>query len=169
MVARAALVPREAGAIQLVEPARCALRDYLITRARDGDRSAFEMLVAALPRELPPAIRRAQRNVEIRRLAADIGGKPPGASTRRIARAVAAGGARIEAGFQRIDGSPEFAPFTTAETAAIASRIALILAWAPPGRTGIRWPGQRQLARILGGAGRSGVSLKRVVMTWAAA
>jgi len=104
----------------------------------------------------PPPRRRYRCAVARRQREADCPGCP-------------AGGARIEAGFQRIDGSPEFAPFTTAEAAAIAWRIALILAWAPPGRTGIRWPGQRQLARILGGAGRSGVSLKRVVMTWAAA
>ena len=145
------------------------LRDELIERARAGDLAAFRILISALPIELPPAIRRAQRDGEIRHLADDIAALLPGASARRIARAVAAGGARIEAGFQRIDGSPEFAPFTTAEATAIASRIALILAWAPPGHTGIRWPGQRQLARILGGAGRSGVSSKGVVMTWAAA
>ncbi len=145
------------------------LRDRLAVAARGGDQAALDLLIVALPPELPPCRSTRRARCEIRHLADDIAALLPGASARRIARAVAAGGARIEAGFQRIDGSPEFAPFTTAEAAAIASRIALILAWAPPGRTGIRWPGQRQLARILGGAGRSGVSSKRVVMTWAAA
>ncbi len=146
-----------------------SLRDELIDRARAGDLSALDILVGALPRELSASIRRTQRDIEIRAIATGIAALLPGASPRRISGIIAAAGGRIEAGFQRIDGSPEFAPFTTAEAAAIVSRIAPILAWTPPGRTGIRWPGQRQVARILGGAGRSGVSSKRVVMTWAAA
>src|SRR6266567_6899319 len=135
-------------------------------RRRSGGARPFDRLFAARAAACGSTHR---ARCEIRHLADDIAALLPGASARRIARAVAAGGARIGAGFQRIDGSPEFAPFTTAEAVAIASRIALILAWAPPGRTGIRWPGQRHLARILGGAGRLGVSSKRVVMTWAAA
>ncbi len=146
-----------------------SLRDELIDRARAGDLAALDVLVAALPPELPPAIRHAQRDIEIRRLAVDIAALLPSASARRIARIVALAGARIQAGFQHLGGSSEFAAFTAAESSKIGSRVALIIEWAPPGRTGIRWPGQRQVARILGGAGRSGVSSKPVVMARPAA
>jgi hypothetical protein len=146
-----------------------SLRDDLAGLARAGDLAALETLIAALPPELPAAIRRRQRDIEIRRLAADIAALLPGASARRGARVVAAAGARIEAGHSSLSGA-EFASFTSGEAAAIASRIALILEYAPAGCTGIRWPGPRQVARIITGvAGRPGVSPAAVVMTRPAA
>ena len=40
--------------------------DRLLERWRDGDSAAAEILIAAAPRNLPPAIRRAERDRPIR-------------------------------------------------------------------------------------------------------
>ncbi len=131
------------------------LRDQLVARTRAGDAAAFNLLVAALPLELPPAVRRRQRDVEIRALAGEIAALLPGASGRRVARLVAAAGARTEAGRATLGGGPGFAVLTSAEAAEIVARIAAVLEWAPTGRDGCAWPGARQCERIISAGGLS--------------
>src|SRR5438132_7218083 len=106
------------------------LRDHLVYLARAGDLAAFDILIGALPVELPASIRRAQRDIEIHRIAAGIRGELPGASCRRIAGMIAAAGAHLEGGHRGLSTCPECRWLTAAETATLAAAIGRILEWA---------------------------------------
>ena len=124
------------------------LRAELVARARSGDAAALERLLTAVPCELSPSIRRAERDTTIRQMVTDLSARHPGASKRRVAAMVAAAGHRIEAGHAALDGS-EFRSLTEAEARDLADRVRRVLAWAPARRDGGAWPAPRQIIRIV--------------------
>ncbi len=123
----------------------------LISAARRGDLTALDVLVSALPVELPPTILRAQRDIQIREIARHIAALLPDASCRRIAGVISAAGAHLEGGRRSLSGCPACRLLTASETVALASTIMRILEWAPSsGHGGLRWPGHSQMRRIIG-------------------
>jgi hypothetical protein len=124
----------------------CVLRDRLVARALAGDQAAIRALIPALPRDLPPSMRRGERDRAIRRLAADLRAAHPGLSGRGLARLLATAGERVEAGHGTL--GPGFGWLTGAETRALIEAIGTILLYAPAARDGTRWLSTRHLFRV---------------------
>jgi hypothetical protein len=126
----------------------CALMDRLKADARAGDQAALERLLRMLPRDRPPAERRAERARAIQRMGLNLRHALPTAGIRRIARIVAAAGDQLEAGHSSLSG-PEFADMDRAELDWLAIEIRHVLSWSPADRDGRRWPGYSRIEKLL--------------------
>jgi hypothetical protein len=123
------------------------LRRDLIARIQAGnDNAALRLLLAALPAELPPSVKKAARNEVIRELWVRLAVALPGARASRLARIVAEAGCRIEAG-RRIDGRI-FDSLQKMELADLEQSIRKALDYAPPRAAHPRWPCARQILNI---------------------
>lgn len=119
----------------------CGLRDKLVARALAGDRDAVRQLIAAVPRDMPPAVRRGARDAEIRRLAAEFRAARPALSGRATARLLERLGQHVEVGHSSLPAA-EFPWLSLDEGRALVERVREILASAPG------WPGWLQIWRI---------------------
>jgi hypothetical protein len=127
----------------------CALRDDLLRRARAGDARALEMLLDAVPQDLPSTVRRVARDDRIRALGAELAAMIPGLSASRCAKLLSAAGGSLDRG--RRTAGRELPMLTTAELEQVESEISAILSWLPPRHDGRRWPARRQMHVILTG------------------
>jgi len=147
MVARAAVAPHEAGAVQVDEPARCSLRDHLVARGRAGDLAAVELLIGALPPHLPSVTVLAARDERIRALGRALATALPGKKPHGIATMIAAAGQALDRGDRTA--ARQLPSLTTAELAAVERDIIEILGWLKPRQNGRRWLRARQVFSIL--------------------
>ncbi len=125
----------------------CQLRDELIERALGGDAAAQRLLWAALPQNMPPAVRKAERDHRIRELGARLAAALPQAGPTRLSAIIAAAGARLERG-RGLTGE-DFDGLDTMEKADIETTVTRILAWTSPRNDGSRWLRERQILSIL--------------------
>jgi hypothetical protein len=76
----------------------CALYNRLMERWRAGDETALAVLLRAVPHDLPPAIRRQERDREIGLLFRDLRAAHPELSAHRIAQILAVAGDQLQRG-----------------------------------------------------------------------
>lgn len=129
----------------------CVLGDDLRARAAEGDEAATRLLIGLVPRDIPPAARRAYRDATLRRLADWLHGALPGATPHRIAvmlseagRILGQGGAEGRA--QRSLGSATiFAGLRQEEREKLTDEVRRLIRL-----TGGRWPRLRRMLIVIG-------------------
>lgn len=141
---------------QMREPS-CPLRREIVSRAdaalaeakRAGrDWRVIELLILAVPRDLPAAVLLAVRDGSIRAIGSMLAAAMPGASAHQLARLIAAAGATLDSGHRTA--ARELPMLTAAELAAVEAEITAILPWSRRRHDGTRWPRWRQIFAILG-------------------
>src|SRR4051812_364749 len=95
----------------------CALRDNVVQRAFAGDAQAQAILRAMLPADVPPSLRREERDRRIREIAMRLRAVLPGARPHTGARLLASAGDRLQRG-RNLGSARPFDLLTTTERAA---------------------------------------------------
>jgi hypothetical protein len=128
---------------ELLKPAAAghSLRAALVSRAIAGDAAALNMLLAAIPAELPASVVRDCRDQAIRELGGMLNAMIPGISPTRLARLLADAGEALDLGHRTAERA--LPGLTSAELRAVDTQIRNILAWAP------KWPARRRVFDIL--------------------
>jgi hypothetical protein len=120
----------------------CVLREKILERARLGDRWALERCLSFVPDDLPPSIRTAARDEEIRAIAAELRAERSELSGREVARLLDRLGRRAEMGHSTLPAG-EFPWLTAAEGRDLVARVKAVIAYQP------KWPRERQLFDIV--------------------
>lgn len=126
----------------------CALMDEMRVRALAGDRLAIEYIVKWSARDVPPSAARAYRDVELKRLCAELLQTNAANSITAAADLIAEAGKILEASATKLRGRKSFARMGSDEVAAFEARIRAILKWSPK-FNGSAWPNARRVLDIL--------------------
>jgi hypothetical protein len=121
----------------------CALRDTLVLQALAGDRAALRQLLPALPADLPPAVRKAYRDAQLRQLASWLKGISPDISDHAAARILVAAGDSVATGADIGHRAP-FGFLSLVERRQLRDAVGELNRL-----TGPSWPRERQMRSIL--------------------